>query len=64
MIAILKNHETSYVRQCIVPIKGARGLIPLAFYLAVIAVTSTLMANNEDLGKAIMELTQRQVHAR
>ena len=58
MTAILKSHETSYVRKCTVPIKRARGLIPLAFYSAVTAVTSTLMVNNEDLAKAITELTQ------
>jgi len=58
MTAILKSHETRYVRKCIVPIKGARDLIPLAFYLAVTAVTLTLMANNKDVAKAITELTQ------
>ena len=41
MTAILKSHETNYVK-CVVPIKGARGLIPLAFYLAVTVVGVSL----------------------
>jgi len=57
MTAILKSHEIIYVKKNVVSIKGACSLIPLAFYLAVTAVTSiSIMASNEELVKALANL--------
>ena len=40
------------------PIKGARGLVPLAFYLAVTVVRCFAMMSDEELTKIVESLTE------